>query len=81
METRFSNFTAAILFASSLLISTMSAVADEAYDAAQAEMKKALGALPEFIALLPKGAQPGAWELSRASRETRRDRYTRSIGN
>jgi len=42
---------------------TMTALADEAFDAAHTEMKGALGTVPEFIALLPKGAQAGAWEL------------------
>jgi len=37
------------------------AVADEARDAAVAEMESALGTVPPFIALLPEGAQAGAW--------------------
>jgi len=63
MKTRLSFFTAAIIFAITSILPTMTAVADEDFDAAQTEMKAALGAVPAFIALLPKGAQPGAWEL------------------
>ena len=37
--------------------------ADEALDAARSEMTTGLGAVPPFIAVLPEGAQPGAWAL------------------
>ena len=47
----------------SLLLPPLTASADEALEAAKAEMEKALGTVPPFIALLPEGAQPGAWEL------------------
>jgi hypothetical protein len=46
-----------------LLATTSTVVADEALDAATAEMEGALGIVPPFIALLPDGAQPGAWEF------------------
>ena len=59
METRFSLFAAAIV----LLFPTMVALADEALDAAAAEMNAALGIVPPFIELLPEGARPGAWEF------------------
>lgn len=63
MKTRLSFFIAAIIFAITSILPTMTALADEDFDAAQAEMKAALGTVPAFIAMLPKGAQPGAWEL------------------
>jgi AhpD family alkylhydroperoxidase len=44
-----------------------SALADEALDAAQSEMQAALGAVPPFIALLPEGAQAGAWAFMKGS--------------
>ena len=43
------------------------AVADEARDAAVAEMESALGDVPPFIALLPEGAQAGAWDFMKGS--------------
>ena len=63
MKTRLSFFTATIIYTITSILPTMTALADEAFDAAQAEMKAALGTVPAFIALLPKEAQPGAWEL------------------
>lgn len=47
----------------SLLLPPITASTDEARDAAVAEMETALGAVPPFIALLPDGAQAGAWGL------------------
>lgn len=44
-------------------LSTTTSSADEALDAASKEMNDALGGMPPFIALLPEGARPGAWEL------------------
>lgn len=41
----------------------LTASADDASDAAKAEMETALGIVPPFIALLPDGAQAGAWAL------------------
>ena len=46
---------------------TWSALADEAQDAATAEMEAALGTVPPFIALLPPAAQAGAWEFMKGS--------------
>ena len=46
-----------------LLLPLTTASADEALDAAKAEMESALGTVPPFIALLPEGARAGAWEL------------------
>lgn len=43
-----------------LFSTPLTASADEA---ATAEMTEALGTVPPFIALLPEGAQAGAWEL------------------
>ena len=43
------------------------AVADEARDAAVAEMESALGTVPPFIALLPEGAQAGAWAFMKGN--------------
>jgi hypothetical protein len=43
-----------------LFTTTSTAVADEARDAATAEMESTLGIVLPFIALLPDGAQPGA---------------------
>ena len=44
-----------------------SASADEALDAAKSEMMDTLGTVPPFIALLPEGAQAGAWEFMKGS--------------
>ena len=44
-----------------------SATADEALDAARSEMESALGTVPPFIALLPEGAQAGAWAFMKGS--------------
>jgi AhpD family alkylhydroperoxidase len=44
-----------------------SASADEALDAARSEMHSALGTVPPFIALLPEGAQAGAWAFMKGS--------------
>ena len=41
--------------------------ADDALDAARSEMESALGAVPPFIALLPEGAQAGAWAFMKGS--------------
>jgi AhpD family alkylhydroperoxidase len=41
--------------------------ADEALDAARSEMESALGSVPPFIALLPEGAQAGAWAFMKGS--------------
>jgi AhpD family alkylhydroperoxidase len=43
------------------------AFADEAHDAAVTEMESALGTVPQFIALLPEGAQAGAWEFMKGN--------------
>jgi AhpD family alkylhydroperoxidase len=43
------------------------ASADEALDAARSEMDSALGSVPPFIALLPDGAQAGAWAFLKGS--------------
>lgn len=54
-----------LLFAAlvAVVISTTTSSADEALDAANMEMKDALGTVPPFIELLPEGARPGAWAL------------------
>ena len=52
--------------AAALLIS-LGASADEALDAAKSEMQSALGIVPPFIALLPEGAQAGAWAFMKGS--------------
>jgi AhpD family alkylhydroperoxidase len=44
-----------------------SASADEMLDAAKSEMEASLGAVPPFIALLPEGAQAGAWAFMKGS--------------
>jgi AhpD family alkylhydroperoxidase len=44
-----------------------SASAGDALDAARSEMKSALGTVPPFIALLPEGAQPGAWAFMKGN--------------
>jgi AhpD family alkylhydroperoxidase len=60
--------TRSILIGAALaLILPMSASADEARDAARAEMESALGTVPPFIELLPEGAQAGAWEFMKGS--------------
>jgi AhpD family alkylhydroperoxidase len=46
---------------------TCGAAADEASDAAKSEMEAALGIVPPFIALLPEGAQSGAWAFMKGS--------------
>jgi AhpD family alkylhydroperoxidase len=43
------------------------ASADEALDAAKSEMEAALGTVPPFIALMPEGAQAGAWAFMKGS--------------
>jgi AhpD family alkylhydroperoxidase len=57
------------LFTGAALALTLScgAVADEASDAAKSEMEAALGIVPPFIALLPEGAQSGAWAFMKGS--------------
>jgi AhpD family alkylhydroperoxidase len=49
------------------LMNPFSASADEALDAAKSEMESALGTVPPFIALLPEGAQAGAWSFMKGS--------------
>jgi AhpD family alkylhydroperoxidase len=49
------------------LIWSVGASADEALDAAKAEMEAALGTVPPFIALLPEGTQAGAWSFMKGS--------------
>jgi AhpD family alkylhydroperoxidase len=49
------------------LLMSFGASADEALDAAKSEMKGALGIVPPFIALLPEGAQAGAWAFMKGS--------------
>lgn len=43
------------------------ASADDALDSATSEMESALGTVPPFIALLPEGAQAGAWAFMKGS--------------
>lgn len=50
-----------------MLLVVIPAVADQAQDEATAEMEAALGMVPPFIALLPDGAQPGAWAFMKGS--------------
>lgn len=50
-----------------VLVLPFTATADEALDAARSEMTDALGTVPPFIALLPDGAQAGAWEFMKGS--------------
>ena len=57
----------AVIGAGIALFMPMVSVADEARDAAIAEMESALGTVPPFIALLPEGAQAGAWEFMKGS--------------
>jgi AhpD family alkylhydroperoxidase len=45
----------------------LGASADESLDAAKSEMASALGTVPPFIALLPEGAQAGAWAFMKGS--------------
>lgn len=56
-----------LLIAAFALMFPISASADEAQDSARSEMKSALGSVPPFIDLLPKGAQAGAWEFMKGS--------------
>jgi AhpD family alkylhydroperoxidase len=56
-----------VLGAAVTLLIPMLAVADEARDAAVAEMESALGTIPPFIALLPEGAQAGAWDFMKGN--------------
>ena len=53
------------VFALMLVPTTVSA--DEALDAATAEMEGALGIVPPFIALLPADARSGAWQFWKGS--------------
>ena len=57
----------AVIGAGIALFMPIVAVADEARDAAVAEMESALGTVPPFIALLPEGAQAGAWDFMKGS--------------
>ncbi len=50
-----------------LLGISVSARADDALDAARAEMTATLGAVPPFIDLLPESAQAGAWAFMKGS--------------
>jgi AhpD family alkylhydroperoxidase len=45
----------------------LGASADESLDAAKSEMASALGTVPPFIALLPEGAQAGAWAFMKGN--------------
>lgn len=56
-----------LIIVACLLALPFSAAADEKLDAARNEMTDALGAVPPFIALLPEGAQAGAWEFMKGS--------------
>ena len=58
---------ALLMGAAFALILPLSAAADEALDAAKSEMESALGTVPPFIALLPEGAQAGAWAFMKGS--------------
>ena len=58
---------ALLIGAAFALILPLSAAADEALDAARSEMETALGTVPPFIALLPEGAQAGAWAFMKGS--------------
>ena len=53
--------------AATALLIPMCAMADEARDAAIAEMETALGTVPPFIALMPEGVQAGAWEFMKGN--------------
>ena len=57
----------ALVAATLALIAPVAVTADEALDAAKSEMTTGLGAVPPFIAVLPEGAQPGAWALLKGS--------------
>lgn len=59
MKGRLLSLTAAI----ALMLPTIAATGDKSFDSAMAEMEAALGSVPPFIAMLPEGARPGAWEL------------------
>ena len=56
-----------LISAAFALMIPFSASADEALDAAKSEMESALGTVPPFIALLPEGAQAGAWAFMKGS--------------
>ena len=56
-----------LLAAAAVALFPLAAQGDEARDAAVAEMESALGTVPPFIALLPEGAQAGAWEFMKGS--------------
>ena len=56
-----------LISAAFALMIPFSASADEALDAAKSEMESALGTVPPFIALLPEGAQSGAWSFMKGS--------------
>jgi AhpD family alkylhydroperoxidase len=56
-----------LICAAVLLSLPVSASADDVHDAAVAEMTKAIGGVPPFIGLLPKGAQAGAWAFMKGS--------------
>lgn len=56
-----------LIVAAFVLALPFTARADEALDAAKTEMTDALGGVPAFIALLPEGAQAGAWEFMKGS--------------
>jgi AhpD family alkylhydroperoxidase len=56
-----------LIMAALLLMLPVGASADEALDKAKSEMKDALGTVPPFIALLPEGAQVGAWSFWKGS--------------
>ncbi len=43
------------------------ALADEARDAARAEMESTFGIVPPFIELMPDGAEAGAWDVMKGS--------------
>ena len=49
------------------LVFPFTASADEAADAAKSEMEAAVGTVPPFIALLPEGAQAGAWAFMKGN--------------
>lgn len=56
----------ALLIATLALLAIPStALADKAQDAAKAEMTQGLGQVPPHIAVLPEGAQAGAWGLAK----------------
>jgi len=57
----------AFLLGAALVVLPCVALSDESLSAAQTEMKSALGTIPPFIALLPEGAQSGAWAFMKGS--------------